>query len=288
LRLVPTIALLLVGGCSLSEGFLDPAGPVAAAQADHFLVVTLLMLLVILPLFVALPIILWRYRRGGNGDFQPDWNFNKLLEWLVWGVPFVVVLVLAVKLWTHTRDYDPYRSLGRDSLVVEVVSLDWKFLFLYPDQGVATVDLLALPEGRPITLKLTSGTVMQSFIVPQLAGQIYTMAGMVTRLNLKAYAAGDFIGRNTQYNGNGFATQSFKTLVMPEVDFAGWVEKALMGTETLDWAGYQTLLEPSKVGEPILYARFEDGLFDRVIASFAPDMVGNGTVGAGSKTEAVQ
>ncbi|GLK74098.1 COX aromatic rich motif-containing protein [Ancylobacter dichloromethanicus] len=235
------------------------------------------MLIVIVPMFVALPLVLWRYRRGGKGTYRPDWEFNWGLELLIWGVPVALVVALGTALWRQTILGDPYRALGPDPLVVEVVSLDWKFLFLYPEQGVATLDLLALPEDRPVTLKLTSGTVMQSFIIPRLAGQIYAMAGMQTQLNLIADEAGDFVGRNTQYNGLGFATQSFTTRVLSPDDFERWVETTKAQGTALDAAGYAGLLPPSVVSEPVLYGQFTPGLFDQVMAGFAPGMFHRGT-----------
>jgi len=261
--------------CAASAaGFLEPAGPVAAAQLSHFGTISALMLIVIVPMFVALPLVLLRYRRGGKGTYRPDWEFNWGLELLIWGIPVALVAALGTALWNHTLKNDPYRPLGPSPLVVEVVALDWKFLFLYPEQGVATLDLLVLPQGRPVTLKLTSGTVMQSFIVPRLAGQIYAMAGMQTQLNLIADATGDFTGRNTQYNGLGFATQSFTTRVVSAEDFAAWVTSAKAQPAGLDAAAYAKLLPPSVVNEPVTYGRFTPGLFDQIIASFAPGMAG--------------
>ena len=263
----------LVPGTASAGSFLEPAGPIASGQLAHFGVISALMLIVIVPMFVALPIVLLRYRRGGKGTYRPDWEFNWGLELLIWGVPVALVVALGTALWRQTIVGDPYRALGPDPLVVEVIALDWKFLFLYPEQGVATLDLLALPEGRPITLKLTSGTVMQSFIIPRLAGQIYAMAGMQTQLNLLADKTGDFTGRNTQYNGLGFATQSFTTRVMSADAFAGWVEATKAQGTALDAGGFAKLLPPSVVGEPVLYGQFTPGLFDEVIARFAPAML---------------
>ncbi|WP_428029130.1 COX aromatic rich motif-containing protein [Ancylobacter sp.] len=260
-------------GIASAGSFLEPAGPVASAQLSHFGVISALMLIVIVPMFVALPIVLYRYRRGGKGTYRPDWEFNWGLELLIWGIPVALVLALGTALWKHTLENDPYRALGPDPLVVEVVALDWKFLFLYPEQGVATIDLLALPEDRPVTLKLTSGTVMQSFIIPRLAGQIYAMTGMQTQLNLVASETGDFTGRNTQYNGLGFATQSFTTRVMSPDAFEGWVEATKAQGTALDAAGFAKLLPPSVVSEPVLYGQFTPGLFDEVIARFAPAML---------------
>ncbi len=261
-----------IPGTAFAGSFLEPAGPIASAQLSHFGVISALMLIVIVPMFVALPIVLVRYRRGGKGTYRPDWEFNWALEMLIWGVPVALMTLLGIALWKQTVSYPPYRALGPDPLVVEVVALDWKFLFLYPEQGVATLDLLALPEGQPVTLKLTSGTVMQSFIIPSLVGQIYAMAGMQTQLNLLADKTGDFTGRNTQYNGLGFATQSFTTRVMSQDDFKSWVAATKTQGTTLDAAGYAKLLPSSVVDKPVLYGQFTPGLFNQVIASFAPAM----------------
>lgn len=268
------ILALFIGASSPVQalGFIKPAGPVAEAQLSHFGTISLLMLLVIVPLFVVLPIVLFRYRRRGNATFRPDWDFNWGLEVLIWGVPVLLVTALGAALWSHTLKYDPYKPLGPDPLLVEVVSLDWKFLFLYPEQNIATMDLLVLPKGRPVTFKLTSGTVMQSFMIPQLAGQIYTMGGMITQLNLIADKAGTFIGRNTQYNGTGFATQSFQTKVVEQTEFNDWVLQAKQSSEALDWAKYQHLLAPTIEHEPVIYSSMEEGLFDRVIDSSVPGM----------------
>ncbi|MFK8254182.1 COX aromatic rich motif-containing protein [Ancylobacter terrae] len=262
-----------VPGLACARGFLDPAGPIASSQLVHFGVISAVMLVVIVPMFVALPIVLLRYRRAGKGTYRPDWEFSWGLESLIWGLPVALIVILGSALWKHTLENDPYRPLGPDPLNVLVIALDWKFLFLYPEQGVATLDLLALPEGRPVTLKLTSGTVMQSFIVPSLAGQIYAMAGMQTQLNLIADRTGDFTGRNTQYNGLGFAHQSFTTRVMSPQDFDGWVASTRAQGGNLDFAGYQALLTPSVPEQPVLYGTVTPGLFDQVIASFAPGMV---------------
>lgn len=271
---------IIIGACvaclpeaAIARGFTEPAGPIASAQFTHFGVIGSLMLLVVVPMFVALPIVLLRYRRGGRGTYRPDWDFNWGLEALIWGIPVALLVFLATALWRHTLEFDPYRPLGPSPLEVQVVALDWKFLFLYPAEGVATLDLLALPEDRPVTLKLTSGTVMQSFVVPRLAGQIYAMAGMQTQLNLAADETGDFIGRNTQYNGLGFATQSFTTRVMSPADFDAWVADAKSHSAPLDADGYATLVQPAVAGRPVVYGGFPPGLFDEVIGSFAPGMV---------------
>lgn len=264
----PVMAEVL--GTVSGRGFIEPAGPVAQAQLHHFGVIVAIMMLVLVPIFIAVPILIWRYRRGGNGAYRPKWDFNSAIESTIWGFPIVIVAILGVALWNYTFRYDPYQPLGDNPLEVQVIALDWKFLFLYPEQGIATVDFLAIPEGRPVTLKLTSGTVMQSFMIPQLAGQIYTMAGMQTQLNLRADTAGHYVGRNTQYNGNGFHEQSFLTKAMVPSYFDQWVELQKARPNRLDWAGYEGLLKPSVINQPIIYGGFEPDLYTRVLASFVP------------------
>lgn len=271
---VASLALLSLGGCGLvPDGFLSAAGPVAASQRWHFWFVTLCMVVVILPLYVALPLVLWRYRyNGGRGSYQPSWHFQKLLEYLIWGVPAVVVVILSVVLWRQTLHLDPYKPIASENaqLEVQAVSLDWKWLFLYPEQGIATVNRLAIPAGHPVSFELTSESAMQSFIIPRLGGQIYTMGGMVTQLNLLADEPGTFRGQNTQYNGHGFPHQKFEVESLPPEDFDRWVTETRQAGGTLDWNSYTDLAEPS-VMEPRSYGAFAEHLFDNIVnATKAP------------------
>lgn len=268
--LLPVLALAASSADTAitNAGFIDAAGPVAAAQFEHFKTIISLMLIVVVPIFILVPWVLWRYRRGGRGAYRPDWDFNWGNEAVLWGIPIILIIVLGSALWAHTQKYDPYRTLGSEPLDVEVISLDWKFLFIYPQQGIATLDYLALEQNRPVRLKLTSGTVMQSFMIPQLAGQIYTMAGMTTQLNLVADRTGEFLGRNTQYNGEGFHTQSFPTVVMPTAQFDTWVQNTQQSKKTLNFTTYEQMLKPSIEHEPQYFGTVETGLFERVLASF--------------------
>ncbi len=192
------------------DSFLEPAGPVASAQRAHLAVVVLVTMIAVLPVVVLVPVILWRYRYSNSkARYAPEWGRSGKLELVLWGVPFLIIAVLSVMLWRSTVKLDPYEPLGSaaETLRVEVIGLDWKWLFLYPDLGIATVNELAFPAGRPVALNLTTDTVMQSFMVPALAGQIYAMPGMITDLNLQADAEGVMLGANSQYNGEGFADQ---------------------------------------------------------------------------------
>ncbi|KDB04211.1 hypothetical protein U879_07955 [Defluviimonas sp. 20V17] len=206
----------------------------AAAQSGHFWFVIIAMLVVVVPVFILTPIILWRYRYGRrNASYRPEWSFSWGWEILLWGGPIVLILILGTVLWAETGQLDPYKPLGPHPLRVDVVGYDWKWLFIYPDLGIATVDKLEIPVGRPVALRLTSDTVMQSFLIPALAGQIYAMQGMRTKLNLEASQAGAFLGENTQYNGTGFHAQKFTTTAASADDFRKWVGSARAGAHAL-------------------------------------------------------
>lgn len=243
--------LLLVSGCTADHSsFLNPQGPVAAAQRQHLFQVLGLLMIVVLPVLVLTPLIAWRYRRRNKRvKYDPKWGYSGPLEIAIWGVPIAVVTGMAVLLWQSTHALDPYKPVQADGppLHVQVVGLDWKWLFIYPEQGVASVGELAFPADRPLALELTTDTVMQSFFIPALGSQIYAMAGMVTNLHLAAHAPGRFHGENTQFNGKGFAWQKFTAIGMEPAEFDAWIERVRTSGIPLDEANYETLARRSTV-----------------------------------------
>ena len=220
-RALTATAVLLLPDCSvLSSGFMAPAGPIAAAERRYFLIVCLVMLLVVVLVFVLTPLLAWHYRLANTkSGFRPNWGFSWILEGLIWIPP--TVIVLSVILAGGTVQLDPYRSLSQmvPPLQVEAVALDWKWLFIYPDQHLASVNRLVIPAGLPVHMVLTSGTVMQSLLMPNLAGQIYAMAGMTTQLNLVTSTSGTYWGENTQFNGLGFQKIKFRVLAVDPASF---------------------------------------------------------------------
>lgn len=217
----------------LHMSFLDPQGVIAHEQMQHWwLVVTILLVFVALPVFVAFIIIMFRYRysaaKKAGRKYSPHWNFFAPFEFINWGGPLVIVLVLSVIVWQKTEDLDPYRAIAsaETATKVQVIGYDWKWLFIYPELGVASVGTLAFPVDRPLSMDLTTAGNMQSLWVPALGSQIYAMAGMVTKLNYEAYNPGRFLGMNTMYNGNGFHEQKFQAVAMTTDDFHNWVQKA--------------------------------------------------------------
>ena len=200
----------------------------AAAERMHLLGIVLIVLIVVLPVIVLTPWFAWRYRyRNTSAPYTPNWTFSRPLEFLIWGVPFAIVIGLAVWLWQSTTALDPYAPLAsnKQPLHIEVVGYDWKWLFIYPRARIATVGQLAFPVGRPLSLELTSDTVMQAFFVPALGSQIYAMPGMITHLHLEADSPGQFLGENTQFNGLGFEQQKFTARALTPADYSAWLKR---------------------------------------------------------------
>ena len=264
----------------LDQSFLQPMGPVAEEQFNHLLRVIGITMIVILPVLIGVPYILWRYRYAKpRGEYRPEWEFSERLEWALWGVPVVVVLVLAGWLWHSTAKLDPYDPVGPEPLQVQAVGLDWKWVFIYPEEGIATVNELAVPVGRPVELTLTTETVMQSLLISSLTGQIYAMPGMTTKLNFAASQTGEAEGENTQFNGRGFGRQKFIVRALDPADYAEWVGNVPQ-TLVLDEPTYATLRRQSvladartdlgleKSAEPIVMTLGETDLFDRIIAKY--------------------
>lgn len=251
--LIPTLAVIVPALFTQAwafpdTSFLDPAGPVAAAQRHHIIWVTLITLIVVLPAILLTPYLAWRYRHGARKPaYRPKWEFSWSLELLIWGVPAVIVVILGIGLWQATEQLDPYKPLASTEkpLRIDVIGLDWKWLFVYPDQGIATVGVMAVPRGRPLALNLTTDTVMQSFFIPALGSQVYAMPGMRTRLHLLADRTGNFQGLNTQYNGTGFEHQKFVARSMTKAGFREWVRQVQNHGIALNSSSYATLRKAS-------------------------------------------
>lgn len=243
-------ASLVLAGCDsdIHLSFLDPQGPIAAAERTHFLwVVAILLVFVALPIFVLVPWLAWRYRHGNHkARYTPRWKAWLPLELATWIGPIIIVIVLGVLLWRTAHELDPYTPVRSDAepVRVQAISYDWKWLFIYPDKGVASVGKLAIPAGRPVSMQLTSATVMQSLQIPSLVSQIYTMGGMVTQLHFQADRPGRFLGENNMYNGDGFHTQKFDTVAMSAADFRQWVHDAQQRGVTLTPSTYARLQAP--------------------------------------------
>ncbi|NVN24566.1 ubiquinol oxidase subunit II [Asaia siamensis] len=288
-RFTLLLPALLLGGCQADHiSFLDPAGPVAALQKHWFLLLSGGLLLVILPVLIGVPLCLWHYRASNRrARFLPDWDFALPLEFLVWGFPAVVVIAFSLLVWGPERRFSPERAIGdAPPLQVEVVALNWKWLFIYPEAHVASLDHLVLPQGREVEFHLTSDGTMQSFLIPSLGSQIYAMAGMVTHLHLQADRTGRLLGENTQFNGMGFQDQKFPVDIVSPDQFAQWLAKAGSSPLQLDTQSYdilrrqetgrksaQTLLHDAKASDAIFSSvpeRFFQGIVMHYDASMLP------------------
>ena len=263
-------ALALLSGCDVwRRGFLNAQGPVAAGERHLFWIVVIVMLFVIGPVLLLTPLFAWHYRlRNSRSAFRPKWDFSWPLEALIWIPPSLIVAGLAVLLWRGAREFDPYTPvpLASAPLEVQAVAFDWKWLFIYPKSGVAAVNELVIPVGRPVHMTLTSTTVMQSLFIPALAGQIYAMGGMTTQLNLAADRAGTFLGENTQFNGVGYPFEKFRVSSVPDADFNRWIARLRSSGAALDGAAVQRLSQKTVEPNPVFFARASPALFDHILA----------------------
>jgi cytochrome o ubiquinol oxidase subunit 2 len=275
-RWLPLLPLALLAGCNTV--LLNPSGDIANQQGRLIVVSTVLMLIIIVPVIALTLYFAWRYRQSSKeaeAEYAPDWDHSTQLELAIWAAPLLIIIALGAITWISTHTLDPYRPLSRldaerpipaetKPLVVEVVALDWKWLFIYPEQGIATVNEMAAPVDRPISFKLTASTVMNSFFIPALAGQIYAMPGMETRLHAVINKPGEFEGFSANYSGAGFSGMRFKFHGLSNEGFDQWVQKVKAGKDgELTREKYQQTLERPTEREPV-----------RHYGSVAPDLYG--------------
>ena len=253
----------MLGGCQMV--LLSPSGDVAAQQRNLLLTSTALMLLIIVPVMALTVFFAWRYRASANATYDPDWHHSLPLEVVIWAVPLLIVIVIGAITWMATHLLDPYRPLGRISaakpvaaarmsenappqrpLVIQVVALDWKWLFLYPEQGIASLNEVVAPVDQPIEFRITSSTVMNSLFIPALAGQIYAMPGMQTKLNAVINHPGDFEGFSANYSGAGFSDMRFRFRGVDGQGFEDWTRAAREKGRPLGRDEYLVLERPSE------------------------------------------
>jgi cytochrome o ubiquinol oxidase subunit 2 len=262
----PLAAACLVAACR-TAGVLDPRGPISAAERLILINATAIMLVVVLPVIVLTLGFAWWYRASNaRAAYWPDWSYSGRIELVVWSIPAMVVILLAAVGWTGAHELDPARTLKSDArpIRIEVVSLDWKWLFIYPDQQVATVNELVIPTGAPIEFLLTSATVMNAFFVPQLGTQIYTMPGMTTHLNLLADRAGDYQGLSSQFSGDGFSDMRFVVHAVPASEFSSWLARARSAGPTLNADVYSQLAQSSSNVVTRNFRSVDPHLFERI------------------------
>jgi cytochrome o ubiquinol oxidase subunit 2 len=261
------LAAALVASCSRT-GVLDPQGPIAAQELLLLYNATAIMLVVVIPVILLTLGFAWWYRSSNTrANHSPDWAYQGGVELVVWSIPALVVILLGGVNWIGSHQLDPRSPIPSDvkPLRVEVVSLDWKWLFIYPDQGIATLNQLTIPAGTPINFRLTSATVMNSFFVPQLGSMIYTMAGMTSHVNLLADKPGAYKGLSAQFSGDGFSDMHFIVTAVPAGDFGSWVAKVKGSGSALDDRTYGELMKPSHAVPPATYPSVDPKLFERIV-----------------------
>ncbi len=266
---LPVLGALALGGCKYA--LLDPKGQVGVDERALILGTTGWMLLVVIPVIVMTIVFAWWFRASNaRARYAPEWEQSKKLEAAVWGIPAVIVTVMAVTAWHSTHALDPFKPIDHPAkpVEIEVVALDWKWLFVYPEQGIATVNEIAFPVDVPLAFDVTSDTVMNSFFIPRLGSQIYAMAGMKTELHLIANAAGDYDGLSANYSGRGFSGMTFKARAMPQAEFDAWVAKVKAAPDRLDAQTYAALAAPSEYHPVAYYGGVTPGLFAGLIAKY--------------------
>ncbi|TKB02732.1 ubiquinol oxidase subunit II [Alteromonas portus] len=264
---------LTLAGCS--GGVLDPKGQVGMDEKNLIILCTILMLIVVVPVIVLTLYFAWKYRASRDFEiYTPKWAHSTKIEAIVWSIPILIVISLSVITWRSTHALDPYSPLeGKgEHLTIEVVSLNWKWLFIYPEQGIATVNELVFPANKPVAFKITSESTMNSFFIPQLGSQIYSMAGMETKLHLIADEPGTYKGISSNYSGAGFTGMKFNAIATPtEGDFNDWVASVKQAQTPLTSASYEQLAKPSENNPVTYYSNVSEGLFHDIVMKYMKD-----------------
>jgi cytochrome o ubiquinol oxidase subunit 2 len=250
---------------------LSPKGTIATQQLDLIVFTVALGMVVVVPVFILLFVFAFRYRESRSGSrYEPEQGGNTLLELVWWGIPIVIIGILSVVTWVSTHQLDPYRQLSSDKqpLRVQVVALQWKWLFLYPDQGVASVNELRIPEKTPVNFEVTADAPMSTFWIPQLGSQIYAMSGMRTKLSLEADKTGEYRGTNTNISGEGYAEMDFKVVASSSAEFDLWVKNLQGSSSHMTWAEYEKIAKPSRKQPVMYYMLHESDIYDKIIAKY--------------------
>ena len=267
--LLPLFGMLLLGGCNMT--LLDPVGQVGIDEKNLIITATLLMLLVVVPVILMTIIFAWKYRASNkNATYAPKWSHSTKIEVVIWTVPILIIIALGVITYKSTHALDPYRPLESDvkPITIEVVAMDWKWLFIYPEQGIATVNKIVFPANTPVNFRITSDTVMNSFFIPGLGGQIYAMAGMQTKLHLIANKNAELDGISANYSGAGFTGMKFKAIATSQAEFDAWVSEVKASPKQLDTAEYAALTKPSQNNPVELYSSYAPNLFQTIIDKY--------------------
>jgi cytochrome o ubiquinol oxidase subunit II len=271
---------IVIGGVVLysqlvTVDVLNPQGDIARQQRDLILFTTGLGMFVIIPVFIMLGLFAWKFREGNQkAKYRPDWDGNNKLEAIWWGIPTIIIIVLSIITWQTSHSLDPYRAIDSNvkPVEVQVVALQWKWLFIYPELGIASANLLQIPEKTPINFTITSDAPMNSFWIPSLGSQVYAMSGMSTKLHLIADKPGDYNGSSANISGEGFADMKFIARSSTQTDFNTWVQQVKNSSQVLDQSRYDKLALPDSLDKPHYYVVEDTGLYDRIVMKYMAPM----------------
>ena len=254
-----------------SAGVLTPAGPIAEQERNIIILSVLIMLCIVVPFLVTFFIIARKYRAGNpKAKYEPDKKHGPWSEIILWVLPAIIVVVLGILTWKATHALDPYKPIDSNvpPLTIQVIALPWKWLFIYPQQGIAAINFIEFPAGTPLHFVLTADAPMSSFWIPQLGSQIYAMSGMETQLNLMADKTGQFMGEDTEINGEGYSGMKFIADSVPQETFDGWVQSTKAGSNILNMDVYNQLAQPSENNSPAFYSSVDESLYNTIVMKF--------------------
>jgi cytochrome o ubiquinol oxidase subunit 2 len=274
-RWLSWLPLLALAGCN--PAILDPAGPIGEATSTILIDSVAIMLCIVVPVIIVTLGVAWWFRASNTkAQYQPDFTHSGTIELVVWGIPLLVILLLGGVTWVGAHELDPARPLPPVTrpLRIQAISIDWKWLFVYPDLRIASVNALTVPAGTPLEFTLTSASVMNAFFIPRLGSMIYTMNGMTTRLHLQADHPGTFRGLSSHYSGDGFSGMHFEVTALAPQAFDAWVDKTRQNGPVLDEAAYEVLAKQSQNVEPFTYRDADPALFARLVAQLIPPAEG--------------
>lgn len=276
---IAIVVLLLLGLGAVSTLFiinadipvLQPKGMIGVKERELLIHASLLMLIVVIPVFILTWAFAWKYRESNTkAKHTPDWEHNYIAEYCWWGVPVFIIIILAIVTWRSSHELNPFRALdsNKKPLAIQVIALDWKWLFIYPEQGIATVNYVQFPQNTPISFAITSDAPMNSFWIPQLGGQIYAMPAMRSRLHLIAHETGKFRGVSANISGKGFAGMRFIAESCTEEEFGSWVKSVKGSPKQLNMTSYNALMQPSEYHPVEYYMLADPDVFDKVLMKY--------------------
>lgn len=260
---------LLLSGCDMA--LMNPKGQIGLEQKSLILTAIFLMLIVVIPVIFMTFYFAWKYRETNkNAKYTPNWAHSSKIEMVVWGIPCIIIIVLGTLTWKSTQELDPRQPIQSEekTITVEAIAMNWKWLFIYPELGIATVNEISFPENVPVKFKVTSDDVMNSFFIPRLGSQIYAMAGMQNIVHLIANEKGIYPGMSANYSGAGFSGMKFNAIVTSQEDFDKWVEKVKQSSEQLQWEDYKQLAKPTENNRVEYFSTVKPGLYLEIINQY--------------------